>query len=100
MPVASFGSEKSSISIFIPVLCPSNILPFNWSTYNETGIPKWLESNFIEKYSASYWLLPGITIDPSLNIWLPNDSIWSCRIDCKVVNSLAWTGFPGLNNTL
>ena len=56
--------------------------------------------NFTAEYSLSKVIAPGRTIEPSLKILLPKDSIWFCKIDWRVVNSLAWTGNPGLNRTL
>ena len=83
-----------------PESCPVNLLPTKFSTYNETGTPKWSGSNLTEWYWESYAILPGTTQEPSLKIWLPKDSTWFCNCDCRVVNSLACTGFPGLNKTL
>ena len=96
----SSGYKKLSIITTTPETSPLNLNPLSSFKYNEIGTPKWSFSTIIEKYSSSYAILPGITIEPSLNIWVPNDSIWFCKIDCKVLNSLAWTGNPGLNNTL
>ena len=74
--------------------------PTNWSVYNDTGIPKNLSSTWTHVKLISKVKLPGITFEPSLKKWVPNCSTWFCRIDCKVVSSLAWTGDPGLKRTL
>ena len=66
----------------------------------ETSMPRCVSFTFAEKYVLSYSIPPGITIEPSLNICLPKDSTWFCRRDCKPVNSLACTGYPGLNRIL
>ena len=63
-------------------------------------MPRWSLFTFIVVNALSQVTPPGITIEPSLKIWLPKDSIWFCKIDCNPVSSLAWTGYPGLKRTL
>ena len=60
---------------------PVILNPVNWSRYKETGIPKNESSIWIQVKLPSYVRLPGITFEPSLKKWVPNCSIWFCKID-------------------
>ena len=44
----SSGNAKLSTLTLFPLSCPLNILPFKFSTYKDTGTPKWSEFNLSE----------------------------------------------------
>ena len=103
---SSGGKIKFFIVATIPEFWPLTLVPFPslfeiiLLKYTDTSIPKCVEFIFAEKYVGSYSIPPGMTIEPSLNICLPKLSTWFCKSDCKPVNSLACTGYPGLNKIL
>ena len=104
MVISSIGSVVGNAIFSIVALMfdifPVIVFPINFSKYTEISIPKLVAFNLTALYRLSKVILPGITTEPCLKIWLPKSSIWFCKIDCEVVYSLAWTGNPGLNNTL
>ena len=89
-----------SIFAFTPLSEPTIFFPTNELKYWVISNPLKVLWSSKEVWFADTTKDPGITTDPSLKIWLPNCSTWFWTILCRVVSSLAWTGCPGLNNTL
>ena len=95
-----FGRLTYWIIALIPDDCPVTFFPTNSERYKLISTPKFRGFNFTAKKLLSKVTFPGIITDPSLKILLPKLSIWFCKIDCKVFNSLVCTGLPGLKRTL
>ena len=98
--IESVESNIFTIVADTPDVNPTILRFSNWSIYDLTVTPRYSLLISTHAKLLLYDVLPGITFAPSLNICWPNFAIWSCNIDCKPVNSLAWTGSPGLNRTL
>ena len=103
---SSGGKRYPLITPTTSVSSPTTLVPLpsfaftRASRYTVISIPKCVGFTLTVVNWLSQVTPPGITIEPSLNIWVPKDSIWLCKIDWRPVNSLAWTGYPGLKRTL
>ena len=73
-------------------LLPVIIFPTKFCRYDSTGIPWYVFWTFMPVNLSKYVLCPPVTADPCFRILDPSCSIWFCKIDWVVVNSLAWTG--------
>ena len=100
-PLSDWDAGRTATTLaLIPVLEPTTSESTRDNMYDSTSrLLKVGSINTHERF-LKYVNSPPVILVPSLKKWLPNLSIWFCRFDCNVVNSLAWTGNPGLNKTL